>query len=139
VRRAATAASATAIPIFLTRYVIAPVLSLGRGLVDELNRSCAEIELVRRRAGLALDSVPDHLREIAGEGARVSACLEAVEVESDPADHVVGGVRALPGQRVVDGEEQHRPDPLLERVLDLGRVELRAGIGEVAADREVAV
>src|SRR5438067_1634868 len=73
--------------------------------VHELNGVCAEVRAAASR-GRGGESVPDHLREPSGEGSVVSAGIDRLEVEADPADHVVRGVRPLPGQGVADGEEE---------------------------------
>src|SRR5213082_2160954 len=99
--------------------------------VDELNGVCAEVRAAPGW-GRRGEAVPDDLGEPAGERAVVALRVDRLDVEADPADHVVLRVRALAGQRVVDREEELGADALRQRVLDLARVELDAGVGEVA-------
>src|SRR5919206_3820677 len=106
-------------------------------LVDQLDRSGPEIGVAAVGSG-AFNSVPDHLGEVAGNRAAGAAGGEAGQMETHPADDVVDRVGAAAAQRVVDGKEQVRVQALLERVLDQAVVPLRAGVGEVRADGEVA-
>ena len=84
------------------------------------------------------DPLPDDAVEPAADRAAVAAGLRQRDVERGPTDDVVRGVRAIPVEAVVDGEEEVAAVLGLEGVLDLRRVELGAGIGVVVAERQVA-
>src|SRR4051794_6317961 len=104
--------------MFRARYAMAPYLSRFGLSVDQLDDPRPQV----RDAAVgcvALDPVPRHLCEVAGDRAAAAASGEVGHVETDPADHVVDGVGAATGQRVVDREEQARVPALLEGVLDL--------------------
>src|ERR671939_76051 len=88
------------------------------------------------RGGGRPDAVPGDVGEVAGERA-LAVEVGAVEVEGGPADYVVAGVRASAAVAVVDGEEKDAADPRVQRILNLGVVELGAGVGEVRADGEI--
>src|SRR3954453_3028125 len=120
--------------MFFSLYVIGPAFSV-RLLIDERHRSSAEV-VIRRRG--ACNALPNHPGEAAADRAAVSGGRKSADLEADPADHVVLEVRALFVRDVVDGKEELVADPLRHRVLDLRRVELGAGIGEVPVDRHVA-
>src|SRR5215471_4317317 len=101
--------------------------------VDEGDGPDAEIGGAGDTPG-ALDAVPDHAGEVAGDRPGDSASGDRaaggvrLEMEADPADHVVLRVRAAAGQGVVDGEEKFGADAGLERVLDRLVVPLRSGV-----------
>src|SRR5439155_24365987 len=86
-----------------------------------------------------LNALPDDLREVAVEGPARAAGVDGGEVEADPADDVVLGVRAVPRDRVVHREQEIGADPGLQRVLDPRRVPFGAGVREVTAEAEVGV
>src|SRR5258708_22904652 len=76
----------------------------------------------------ALQALPDHAGEVALEpaGVAVRVVAERVEVEGDPADHVVLRIRAAAGERVVNRQKELGAHPRRERVPDASGVELRA-------------
>src|SRR5215510_8490115 len=110
------------------------LLSLGEGVsrwglgsVDEVDGSGAQVGLRVAATGGGLDAVPDDLGEPAGDGAGAAVLLVGGHVEPDPRDHVILRARAGADELVVDGEEEGRVVPPVERALDLRRVPLRAG------------
>src|SRR2546423_11945477 len=107
------------------------------GLVDELDGAGAEVRPATAWGG-RLDSAPDDLCEIARQRP-LAADAEPREMEPNPPDDVVGRVRSVLGQGVVDGEQDLGADALVERVLHLGRVELGAGVREVVTEPEVVL
>src|SRR5205807_1380718 len=78
---------------------------------------------------------PRDMVEGSGDGSAVSVERVVGRLEGGPADHVVFEIRALTVDRVVDREEEVGVQPLVERVLDLGGVELGAGHRVVPAER----
>src|SRR5438874_3861638 len=111
----------------------------GSRSADQLHRPNSEVRSALARR-LDLDPLPDHAREPTEKAAVVDAVgLEPGEMEPDPADDVVGGVRADPVDRVVDGEEQVGTDSLAQCVLDTGGVPLRTRVREVPAEPQVGV
>src|SRR6059058_1231421 len=103
---------------------------LSVGSVDELNGVRAEVR-ARARGGRGGNAVPDDLGEVAGDRSAASVGGDGLEMERGPRDDVVGRVRAGAGQGVVDGEEELRAEPRLERLLDRGVVPLGSRVGEV--------
>src|SRR5207253_1560335 len=120
-------------------YAMAPYLSRFDLSVDQLDGPRPQIGVAAVGRG-ALDAVPRDPLEPAGDRAGRAVGLMGGHVERDPADYVVDRVRPCAAQPVVDGEEQDwvRVHPLLQRVLDEAVVPLRAGIGEIRADRQIA-
>src|SRR2546423_10430191 len=111
---------------------------LSVGSVDELNGVCAEVRTALAGGG-RLQAVPDHFREVAGDASARAACVEALEVEADPPDHVVRGVGSVAGEGVVDGEHEDSSNPLRQGVLDLRRVPFRPRVRRVTAETEVVL
>src|SRR4026209_2744858 len=105
--------------------------------VDQLDDSCSEVGIAPVGGG-AFDPIPDHLGEVAGDRTAASTGREAGQVEPDPADDVVDGIGARARERVVDGEEQVGAEALGQGVGDGLRVPLRARVGKVRPDRQVA-
>src|SRR5207302_72263 len=114
--------------------MVLPVSSLR--LLDELNGAYAEVGF--SAAALYLDPLPDDAGEPPVENPRAPARVVTGHVEPDPADDVVGQVRSLALDGVVDREQELRARAGGERVLH--RVELRSGVGVVVlVDRHPAV
>src|SRR4029077_262257 len=135
VRRAATAARATAIRMFLARYAIAPCPLRS---VDEVDHAGAEVRLAPRGLGRE-DPDPHDLRDPAGDAAGAAVLFVSRHVEPDPRDHVVLRVRARALDRAVDREEQLGVAGGSERVLAAAAVPLLRRSREVVAAREVDV
>src|SRR5436190_23481527 len=89
---------------------------LGEGLADELDRLDAEIGGAAGGGRNALCVVG---REMARQGAATAVRAIRSDDEADPADDVVLGIRARPGQQTVDGKQHFLPDHRVQRGLEL--------------------
>src|SRR5689334_13540287 len=95
----------------------------GVVLLDEGDGAGAVVGL----AGGGLDALPEDAGEPAAQGAGAAVRGDAGQVEPDPGDDVVLGVRSRALELVVDREQELGAVALLERVLDDRVVPLRAG------------